>query len=71
MTMTKIIRTLLLLLILNSCANVEQIDRGRLSSRIMQATPSPEESVFIEEVNSYREGAVGGSSSVGGGCGCN
>jgi len=37
----------------------------------MQATPSPEESVFIEEVNSYREGAVGGSSSVGGGCGCN
>ncbi len=69
--MTKIIRTLLLLLILNSCANVEQIDRGRLSSRIMQATPSPEESVFIEEVNSYREGAVGGSSSVGGGCGCN
>ena len=69
--MTKIIRTLLLLLILNSCANVERIDRGRLSSRIMQATPSPEESVFIEEVNSYREGAVGGSSSVGGGCGCN
>lgn len=56
---------------LSSCANVKQIDRGRITSRIMQLNPTPEESVFLEEVNSYREGAAGGSASVGGGCGCN
>ncbi|EQC47325.1 DUF4266 domain-containing protein [Bacteriovorax sp. Seq25_V] len=67
----KLLFLTLIITMLYSCANVDQIDRGRLSSRIMQANPSPEESVFIEEVNSYREGAVGGSSSVGGGCGCN
>lgn len=54
-----------------SCANVEQIDRGLLSKKIMQLDPHPEESVFQEEVRSFREGAVGGSSAVGGGCGCN
>lgn len=60
-----------LLLLGTSCANVKQIDRGPISSRIMQLNPTPEESVFLEEVNSYREGAAGGSASVGGGCGCN
>lgn len=63
--------TLILLLLLAGCANVQQIDRGKLSSRIMQFDPTPEESVFLNEVNSYREAAAGGSSSVGGGCGCN
>ncbi len=37
----------------------------------MQLDPKPEEQAFLEEINSYREGAAGGSSSVGGGCGCN
>ena len=60
-----------LLFLVASCANVKQIDRGRITSRIMQLNPTPEESVFLEEVNSYREGAAGGSASVGGGCGCN
>jgi hypothetical protein len=69
--MTMNISSLLFLLLLVSCANVKQIDRGLLSSRIMQMDPTPEESVFLNEVNSYREGAAGGSSAVGGGCGCN
>lgn len=60
-----------LIFILCSCANVEQIDRGLLAKRFMQLDPHPEESVFQEEVRSFREGAVGGSASVGGGCGCN
>ncbi|WP_372654514.1 DUF4266 domain-containing protein [Halobacteriovorax sp.] len=64
-------KNFILLLILSSCANVKQIDRGRLSSKIMKLDPKPEEQVFLEEVNSYREGSAGGSSSVGGGCGCN
>jgi hypothetical protein len=56
---------------LAGCANVDQIDRGRLSKRIMQLDPHPEESAFRNEVRSFRESAIGGSSAVGGGCGCN
>lgn len=62
---------LFLFLILSSCANVPQIDRGQLSRRIMSLDPRPEENAFKNEVRAYREGAVGGSASVGGGCGCN
>ncbi|MBT3583336.1 MAG: DUF4266 domain-containing protein [Halobacteriovoraceae bacterium] len=65
------IRLLILLLALSACANVEQIDRGFLAKRIMAADPHPEESLFRDEVRSFREGAVGGSAAVGGGCGCN
>lgn len=67
----KISKYLFLVLLLTSCANVEQIDRGFLSKGIMQLDPHPEESVFSNEVRSFREGAIGGSSAVGGGCGCN
>lgn len=67
----KALNLIFLLFLAASCANVKQIDRGRITSRIMQLNPTPEESVFLEEVNSYREGAAGGSASVGGGCGCN
>lgn len=56
---------------LSSCANVKQIERGRMATKIMQLEPQPEEAKFLNAVNSYREGAAGGSSSVGGGCGCN
>lgn len=62
---------ILILLVFCSCANVKQIDRGRLNSKVMMLDPKPEEQSFLEEINSYREGAAGGSASVGGGCGCN
>lgn len=62
---------LILILTFAGCANVKQIERGRLASKIMQIDPLPEESKFLDAVNSYREGAAGGSASVGGGCGCN
>ena len=61
----------LFLLLLVSCANVDQIDRGLLSKKIMQLDPHPEESMFQNEVRAFREGAVGGTNAVGGGCGCN
>lgn len=63
--------SLLLLLTIASCANVEQIDRGFLSKKIMQLDPHPEESTFRNEVRSFRETAIGGNAAVGGGCGCN
>ena len=59
------------LLMLSSCANVPQIDRGILAKRIMQFDPHPEETVFQDEVRAFREGAIGGGKAVGGGCGCN
>lgn len=62
---------LLLVVFAGACANVKQIDRGRLASKAMALDPIPEESTFLNEVNSYREAAVGGTSAVGGGCGCN
>lgn len=62
---------LIALSLINGCANVEQIDRGFLSKKIMQLDPHPEESIFRNEVRSFRETAVGGSAAVGGGCGCN
>ncbi|MGI4994090.1 DUF4266 domain-containing protein [Halobacteriovorax sp. GFR7] len=61
----------LLLSLFVSCANVDQIDRGLLSKKIMQLDPHPEESMFQNEVRAFREGAVGGTNAVGGGCGCN
>ncbi len=67
----KYILSIIFLLTLSACANVDQIDRDILSKRIMSFDPHPEESVFQNEVRAFREGAVGGSQAVGGGCGCN
>lgn len=62
---------LCLLLLLSSCANVPQIDRGILAKRIMQMDAHPEETSFQDEARAFREGAIGGGRAVGGGCGCN
>ena len=61
----------LFIIFISGCANVHQIDRGALSKNIMQLDPHPEESVFRNEVHSFRESSIGGNSAVGGGCGCN
>jgi hypothetical protein len=67
----KMILSLMCLMLLSSCANVPQIDRGVLAKRIMQFDPHPEETIFQDEVRAFREGAIGGGKAVGGGCGCN
>lgn len=64
-------KLIVITMLVSGCANVDQIDRGRLSKKIMQLDPHPEESTFRNEVRSFREGAIGGSEAVGGGCGCN
>jgi outer membrane lipoprotein SlyB len=71
MKLPALLLPLLLGLSLTGCANVDQIDRGTLSKKFMQIDPHPQESVFRNEVRSFRESAIGGSSAVGGGCGCN
>lgn len=62
---------LFFIVFISSCANVKQIERGKMAAQIMQLEPLPEEAKFLNSVNSYREAAAGGSSAVGGGCGCN
>lgn len=63
--------TTILTIVTSGCANVHQIDRDKLAKKIMQLDPHPQESVFRNEVRSFRESAIGGNSAVGGGCGCN
>ncbi|MBI2340487.1 MAG: DUF4266 domain-containing protein [Deltaproteobacteria bacterium] len=61
-----------LIFLLAACANVQQIDRGRLSKKTMQIEPMPHQKTFIDEAHSIREGAAGGvDQNAGGGCGCN
>jgi hypothetical protein len=69
----KFIYPLVVILLLGTaCANVQQINRGRLASRIMQLNPIPNKQAFLDEFHSIREGADGGKGkSAGGGCGCN
>lgn len=63
---------LFILFTFTHCVNVHQIDRGRLSKRIMSFEPSPEEKSFLTEIHNIREGSAGGTGqNSGGGCGCN
>ena len=60
------------LVLLAGCTNIHQIDRARLSKKIMQLEPLAHQQAFITEAHSIREGAAGGTGqSAGGGCGCN
>ena len=53
------------------CATVKPWDRGMLAKPKMAADMDPMASQLEQHVYQYREGAVGGYGSVGGGCGCN
>ena len=56
---------------LSSCATVAPYERERLAKRDMQFEPDPDGTAGEEHATAYREGSSGGSSSKGGGCGCN
>jgi len=45
--------------------------RELLADRIMQLDAEPQERAAEEHILSNREGAVGGTGTSGGGCGCN
>lgn len=54
------------------CVMVHQVDRGTLSTRVMQFEPMGSRQAFINDVHAIREGSSGGvGQSAGGGCGCN
>lgn len=54
----------------SGCARVHQKDREFLSDPIMQRSPDPQADGMESHNLPRREGAVGGSSGSGGGCGC-
>ncbi|MDB5051890.1 MAG: hypothetical protein JWO30_4961 [Fibrobacteres bacterium] len=58
------------LLALSGCARVHQKDREFLSDPIMQRSTDPMADGMESHNLPRREGAVGGSSGSGGGCGC-
>lgn len=59
-----------LLLGVAGCARVHQKEREFLSDPIMQRSPDPQADGMESHNFPRREGAVGGSSGSGGGCGC-
>lgn len=55
---------------LGGCAMVHQKDREWLSDPVMQRQPDKLEGILDGDNFPRREGATGGSSGAGGGCGC-
>ena len=56
---------------LSACVSVKPYQREDLSSPGMEASHEESEMEFRAHVHDSREGATGGHSSTGGGCGCN
>ncbi len=58
-------------LIMGGCVSVAPYAREDLASPGMEAAHEDAEMEFRAHVHDSREGATGGHSSTGGGCGCN
>jgi hypothetical protein len=70
MTVNNLIIAGTLSLILMNCANVKPKEREVLSDPILQIRPDDYGQKLEEHNRPRREGAVGGRSGEGGGCGC-
>jgi Domain of unknown function (DUF4266) len=55
----------------SGCATVKPHQREYLADRIMKLDGNAQEQAADAHVLSNREGAIGGSGTAGGGCGCN
>ena len=53
------------------CATVEPWERGRLAKKEMSFEPDPMQAAFHRHVYFSKEASSGGTSTSGGGCGCN
>lgn len=68
---------LVLLLAASGCAGktrtwlVKPHQRAFLADRIMRLDANPQQKKADQHVLTYREGAMGGDGTAGGGCGCN
>ncbi|MEM7607433.1 MAG: DUF4266 domain-containing protein [Myxococcota bacterium] len=61
----------LLLFVCSACVSVAPYERETLAEPGMEAGHEDAEMEFRAHVHDSREGATGGHSSTGGGCGCN
>jgi len=72
---TRPVLVLVLVAILSGCASskwtVKPHQRELLADRIMQLSGDPNETADEAHVLANREGAIGGTGTSGGGCGCN
>lgn len=59
-----------LALALGGCANVKPYEREKLADPIMSGGSEMAKQTLEDKLNSTREGALGGGTGVGGGCGC-
>ncbi len=55
----------------SACATVKPQERSVLADPIMQFEGDPHAAAQLRHALENREGAYGGSSAAGGGCGCN
>lgn len=62
---------LAVLLLQAACTSVPAYSRAWIAKPAMQADPHPQATQLEHHVFEYREGSTGGTSTVGGGCGCN
>jgi hypothetical protein len=53
------------------CATVSPYEREQLTRPTMDTARESGEATFHAHVNDSREGATGGNTTTGGGCGCN
>lgn len=62
---------IVILLMLAGCVTVRPQERSVLADPIMQFEGDPHAAAQLRHALENREGAYGGSSAAGGGCGCN
>jgi hypothetical protein len=55
----------------SACATVEPWERGRFTKKEMQFEPDSMHAAFRRHVYFAKEASSGGTSTSGGGCGCN
>lgn len=69
------VKTLMLVLLLSSCASIEPwvspVERSKLADPIMSFSRHPADAAYMHHVRQSREGARGAEGGGGGGCGCN
>jgi len=69
--MNKLFLWIIFLSVLPACENINAWDRGILAKSFMATDPNPGNTQIKQHVYFSKEGATGGGSIGGGGCGCN
>jgi len=63
--------TLIAILVVTACTNVQPWERGNLARPDMQFAPDALDAALQDQVYDSKEASSGGNKSAGAGCGCN